>query len=173
MNNIPGFSDERQTASRKWLRRFLVCHPDITLKKAHNLSIAQAMGANPTVIGNWFQLLKKIQDTAGIISPDQIWSGDETGVQNIPKEVKVLGVKHIRTFQQVSSEQGETSTIPIFCQCQRKGVPTTSNPQGPMSSGNVAYEGPRRYSTFSNNERIHYEESFSSIWSTLHQISEA
>ena len=54
-----------------------------------------------------------------------------------------------------------------------KGVPTTSNPQGPMSSGNMVYEGPRRYSTFSNNERIHYEESFSSIWSTLHQISEA
>ena len=104
VNNIPGFSDERQTAGRKWLRGFLVRHPDITLKKAHNLSIARAMGANPTVIGNWFQLLKKIQDTAGIISPDQIWSGDETGVQNVPKEVKVLGVKHIRTFQQVSSE---------------------------------------------------------------------
>ena len=67
VNNLPGFSDERQTAGRKWLCRFLVCHPDITLKKAHNLSIAPAMGANPTVIGNWFQLLKKIQDTAGII----------------------------------------------------------------------------------------------------------
>ena len=72
------------------------------------------MGANPTVIGNWFQLLKKIQDTAGIISPDQIWSGDETGVQNVPKEVKVLEVKHIRTFQQVSLEQGETSTVLSF-----------------------------------------------------------
>ena len=123
VNNIPGFSDERQTAGRKWLRRFLVCHPDITLKKAHNLSIAQAMGANSTVIGNWFQLLKKIQDTAGIISPDQIWSGDETGVQNVPKEVKVLGVKYIRTFQQVSSEQGETSTILSFVSTRGKVCP--------------------------------------------------
>ena len=75
----------------------------------------RAMGANPTVIGNWYQLLKKIQDTAGIISPDQIWSGDETRVQNVLKEVKVLGVKHIRTFQQVSSEQGETSTVLSTC----------------------------------------------------------
>ena len=81
------------------------------------------MGANPTVIGNWFQLLKKIQDTAGIISPDQIWSGDETGVQNVPKEVKVLGVKHIRTFQQVSSEQGETSTILSFVSAGGKVCP--------------------------------------------------
>ena len=81
------------------------------------------MGANPTVIGNWFQLLKKIQDTAWIISPDQIWSGDETGVQNIPMEVKVLGVKHIRTFQQVSSEQGETSTILSFVSAGGKVCP--------------------------------------------------
>ena len=102
---------------------FLVRHPDITLKKAHNLSIARAMGANPTVIGNWFQLLKKIQDTAGIISPDQIWSGDETRVQNVPKEVKVLGAKHIRTFQQVSSEQGETSTVLSFVSAGGKVCP--------------------------------------------------
>ena len=81
------------------------------------------MGANPTVIGNWFQLLKKIQDTAGIISPDQIWSGDETGVQNVPKEVKFLGVKHIRMFQQVSSEQGETSTILSFVSTGGKVCP--------------------------------------------------
>ena len=121
--SIPGFSDERQIAGRKWLHGFLVHHPDITLKKAHNLSIVRAMGANPTVIGNWFQLLKKIQDTAGIISPDQIWSGDETGEQNIPKEVKVLGVKHIRTFQQVSSEQGETSTVLSFVSAAGKVCP--------------------------------------------------
>ena len=114
VNGIPGFSDERQTAGRKWLHGFLLRHPDITLKKAHNLSIARAMGANPTVIGKWFKLLKDIEDTAGIISPDQIWSGDETGIQNVLKEVKVLGMKHIRTFQQVSSEQGETSTVLSF-----------------------------------------------------------
>ena len=81
------------------------------------------MGANPTVIGNWYQLLKKIEDTAGIISPDQIWSGDETRVQNVLKEVKVLGVKHIKTFQQVSSEQGETSTILSFVSGRGKVCP--------------------------------------------------
>ena len=110
-------------AGRKWLRWFLLHHPDITLKKAHNLSIARAMGANPTVIRNWFKLLKDVKDTAGIISPDKIWSGDETGIQNVPKEVKVLGMKHIRTFQQVSSEQGETSTVLSFVSAGGKVCP--------------------------------------------------
>ena len=114
MNGIQGFSEERQLAGQKWLRGFLSRHPQITLKKAHNLSIAHTMGANPTVIGSWFTLLDKIKKTAGITSPDQIWSGDEMGVQNVPKEVKILGLKNIRCFQQVSAEQGETSTILSF-----------------------------------------------------------
>ena len=69
--------------------------PHNNIKKARNLSIARAMGANPTIISQWFDLLKKIQMEVGIVSPAQIWSGDETGVQNVPKEIKVLGIKNI------------------------------------------------------------------------------
>ena len=97
-------------AGRKWLKGFLKYHPEITLKTAKNLSIARAMGANKTVI----KLLKEIKDKFDILSPCQIWSGDETGVQNVPKEVKVLGCKKIRTFQQVSVEQGEMSMVLTF-----------------------------------------------------------
>ena len=86
-------------AGRKWLKGFSKRHPEITLKTAKNLSIAHAMGANETVILNWFKLLKEIKDKFYILSPCQIRSGDETGVQNAPKEVKVLGCKKIRTFQ--------------------------------------------------------------------------
>ena len=53
----------------------------------------------------------------------QIWSGDETGVQNILKEIKVLGYKNIHTFQQVSSEQGETSTVLSFISAAGNVVP--------------------------------------------------
>ena len=81
------------------------------------------MGANPTVIGSWFTLLDKIKKTAGTTSPDQIWSGDEMGVQNVPKEVKVLGLKNICYFQQVSAEQGETSTILFFISAAANVVP--------------------------------------------------
>ena len=81
------------------------------------------MGANPTVISQWFDLLKKIQMEVGIVSPAQIWSGDGTGVQNVPKEIQVLGIKNIRTFQQVSSEQGETLTILSFVNTLGNVVP--------------------------------------------------
>ena len=114
INGITGFSDESQKAGRKWLNGFLKRNPGIHVRKAQNLSIARAMGANPTVIGNWFKLLDEVKQKCQITSPSQIWSGDETGVQNVPKEVKVVGAKNIRTFQQVASEQGETSTILTF-----------------------------------------------------------
>ena len=123
VNGITGFSDERQMAGRKWLSGFLKRYPDISLKKARNLSIARAMGANPMVISQWYSLLKEVKDTVDITSPEQIWSGDETGVQNIPKEIKVLGYKNIRTFQQVSSEQGKTSMVLSFISAARNVVP--------------------------------------------------
>ena len=123
VNNLTGFSDSKQAAGRKWLKGFLARHPTITLKKARNLSIAYAMGANITVISQWFDLLKKIKTEVGIVSPAQIWSGDETGVQNVPKQIKVLGIKNIRTFQQVSLEQGETLTILSFVNALGNVVP--------------------------------------------------
>ena len=119
MNGIEGFSNETQLAGRKWLRGFLSRHSHITLKKA----IACAMGANPTVIRSWFTLLEKIKNTVGITSPDQIWSGDKTGIQNVPKEVKLLALKNIHTFQQVSAEQGETSIILSFISTAGNVVP--------------------------------------------------
>ena len=81
------------------------------------------MGANPTVISQWFDVLKKIHMEVGIVSPAEIWSGNETGIQNVPKEIKVLGIKNIGTFQQVSSEQGEMSTILSFVNALGNVVP--------------------------------------------------
>ena len=106
----------------KWLSGFLKGHPDISLKKARNLSIARAMGANPTIIGQWYSLLKEVMDTVDIMSPEQIWSGDKTGVQNVRKEIKVLGYRKICTFQ-VSSKQGETSMVLSFVSAAGNVVP--------------------------------------------------
>ena len=124
VNNMQGFKNNKNNqAGHKWLNGFLKCHPEITLQTAKNLSIARAMGANPTVISNWFSLLEEIKTKFTILSPCQIWSGDETGIQNVPEEVKVLGVKKIRTFQQVSGEQGETSTVLTFVNAAGQSVP--------------------------------------------------
>ena len=78
---------------------------------------------------------EKIQTEVGIVSPAQIWSGDETGVQNVPKEIKVLGIKNIRTFQQVSLEQGEMSTILSFVNTLENVVPPNDYLQRSASAG--------------------------------------
>ena len=53
-------------------------------------------------------------DDLNITAPDQIWSGDETGVQNVPKEQLVVGEERTPSVIQVSGEQGETSTMLTF-----------------------------------------------------------
>ena len=50
----------------------------------------------------------------GIVSLEQIWPGDETGVQNIPKEDKFLGEVKKALVNQVPADQGETSTVFTF-----------------------------------------------------------
>ena len=49
-----------------------------------------------------------------IVSPEQIWSGDETGVQNIPKEDKFLGEVKKLLVNQAPADQGETNTVLTF-----------------------------------------------------------
>ena len=68
-------------AGKKSVRGFLTEQANITVKTASNLSIARAMGANPTVISEWFKKLKSTLKACGISSPSKVWSGDETGVQ--------------------------------------------------------------------------------------------
>ena len=96
VNNIEGFNNNKNNqAGRIWLKGFLKRHPQITLQTAKNLSIAHAMEANLSVISNLFSLPEEIKTKFRILSPCQIWSGDEIAIQNVPKEVKVLGVKKI------------------------------------------------------------------------------
>ena len=90
----------------------------------------------------------------GIVSPGQIWSGDETGVQNVPKEIKVLGIKNIRTFQQVSSEQGETSTILSFVNALGNVVPPMIIHKG-QRAGYMENQGTWQHSYFSNNKGLY------------------
>ena len=122
-NGLKGFSEHIQMASKKWVKGFLSRHPRITVKKAKNLSIARAMGANPTIISTWFKKLKETLKSCGINSPSQVWSGDETGVQTVPKERKVLALKNMKAYQQVSAEQGETSTVLTFVNGEGNVVP--------------------------------------------------
>ena len=48
------------------------------------------MAVNEPNLGKWFLEYKKVLNDLKINSPEQIWSCDETGVQNVPREEVVL-----------------------------------------------------------------------------------
>ena len=113
-NGFPGIPLEKHKLGRTWARGFLKRFPKLTCWKAVNLSVARAMAANELNVRKWFMEYKKVLNDLNINSPEQIWSGDETGVQNVPKEEVVLCVKGKKAYQIVAAEQGETSTILTF-----------------------------------------------------------
>ena len=78
-------------ASCTWAKCFLRRYPHIKVCQATNLSVARAMVVNEPNIHNWFKEYQQVINTCGIVSLEQIWSGDETGIQNVPKEEKFLG----------------------------------------------------------------------------------
>ena len=72
------------------------------------------MAANEPNICNWFKEYQQVIKTCGIVSPEQIWSGDETGVQNVPKEEKFPGEAKKPMYNQTPPDQGEMSTVLTF-----------------------------------------------------------
>ena len=78
-------------ASCTWAKGFHRRYPHIKVHRVTNLSVVRTMTANEPKICNWFKEYQQVIKTCGIVSPEQIWSGDKTGVQNIPKEEKFLG----------------------------------------------------------------------------------
>ena len=89
--NNERFQCENEMASHSWAKGFLRRYPHIKVYRATNLSVTRAMAANEPNICNWFKEYQQVIKTCGIVSPEQIWSCDDTGVQNIPKEERFLG----------------------------------------------------------------------------------
>ena len=83
-------------------------------RSAVNLSIAQAMSGNEPNVAKWFRKYEQVLHDLRIVSPEQIWSGDESGVQNIPKERNVIAVAKKPCVSTVGAEKGETTSILTF-----------------------------------------------------------
>lgn len=122
-NSIKGFSQRTKMAGRKWLKNFLQRHPIVRAKKAKNLSTGRAQKSNPIIIHDWFDRYTDFLNELGVDSPYQIWNGDETGLQNVPKEREVVGVTGHQAYQQVSAEQGELSTTLVFVNAVGEYIP--------------------------------------------------
>ena len=110
INSIKGFLTINKNAGYKWARGYLARNPDIVLKKCSNISVARAMAANPTNIHQWFAKYLAVLEQFNIQSPEQIWSGYDTGVQNVPAVSKVLGHHNTTAQRQVSFSSHSSSS---------------------------------------------------------------
>ena len=95
----PGFSSTKKRAGRAWRKGFMDRKPWLRKKNAQNLSAARAMAANPVQVDKFFDLLKKwVRDWEKEFKPHHIWNVDETGITDVPKERKVIGITGEHVF---------------------------------------------------------------------------
>ena len=122
--NRKGFSPIKKKAGRAWLRGFMQRHPRLRKKNAQNLSAARAMGANPVQIEKFFdQLIQWVRKFGIEFRPNHIWNVDESGIADVPKPQKVIGVVKERAFQTVADEKGTNTTLLTFVSAGGLHVP--------------------------------------------------
>ena len=69
------------------------------------------MAANEPNIKKWFKEYAEVLQKLHIESSEYIWSGDETGIQTVPKEELYLGEVNEPLYSTVSADQGEMPSI--------------------------------------------------------------
>ena len=98
--------------------------PRLRKKNAQNLSAARAMAANPVQVDKFFELLKQWVRAWEIeFKPNNVWNVDETGISDVPKECRVIGISGERVFQTMADEKGTTTTVVTFVSAGGLHVP--------------------------------------------------
>ena len=123
-SNRRGFSPLKKHAGRSWLKGFLARYPQLKKKVSQNLSIVHAIGANPTQVGNFFNLYSRWIHQWGLeYQPNHIWNVDECGISDVPQTQKVIGLVGERPFQTVSGEKPVNTTLLTYVSAGGLHVP--------------------------------------------------
>jgi hypothetical protein len=98
--------------SHKWERGF--CNRE-GLKKMtpRNMSLQRAMASGAKTVDTFFEKYKKLREENNINSRN-IWNIDETGMDTIPVNPKVIGVKGQQAQMIVSGERGTRTSVATF-----------------------------------------------------------
>ena len=122
--NRPGFSPTKKKAGRACRKGFMCRKPRLRKKNAQNLSAARAMAVNPVQVDKFFELLKQWVRAWEIeFKPNNVWNVDETGISDVPKERRVIGISGEGVFQTVADEKGTTTTVVTFVSAGGLHVP--------------------------------------------------
>jgi hypothetical protein len=107
------FNEETKMAGRDWVDRFMKRNRKILVeKKVTNIARHRALCANENVMDVWFQRYTNlIKNDLQINNPMYVWNIDECGLQNIPRESKVLGRPGQKAYRLTSGDKGTTTTL--------------------------------------------------------------
>ena len=81
------------------------------------------MCANKPTIDKFFNMYKDPLKQFNIKNPMHIWNTDESGIQDILKEEKAIGVVGEKVHMMSPKEQGETTTILMFANAHGQVFP--------------------------------------------------
>ena len=111
-NHRKGFSPEKKIAGKWWLKGFMGRFPDLRKKNAKNLSLHRAQCANSEQVAKWFRIYKGLLNKLELkYKPYNIWNIDETGIPDLPKEQRVIGVVGEQASQTVPGEKPVNTTL--------------------------------------------------------------
>ena len=114
----------QKKAGRAWRKGFMCRKPCLRKKNAQNLLAARAMAVNPVQVDKFFELLKQwVRDWEIEFKPNNMWNVDETGISDVPKERRVIGISGEHVFQTVADEKGTTTTVVAFVSAGGLHVP--------------------------------------------------
>lgn len=105
-----------------FFKEFIVCHPDLTLRRPEPTSIAKARGFNKHQVYRFFYIIKtKIEKHQ--IGATRLYNMDDTRVQtSANKPPRILTKSDKKQVGLIAStEQGRTTTIIIICWCNAAG----------------------------------------------------
>ncbi|XP_072398081.1 uncharacterized protein [Diabrotica undecimpunctata] len=106
------FSNESKAAGKKWVRLFFKRHPELSLRRPQNLSMARAKGFAKENVDKYFSILKPELEKINF-DPSKIFNVDETGIfvvqHKATRVVTCKGKKQVHKL--LSAERGSTTTV--------------------------------------------------------------
>ena len=81
------FNNEFKMAGVDWLRGFMSCNPQLSIRTPQATSVSRAVGFNKPKLNQFFSVYKSLFEEHKF-SAKQLWSMNETGVINVHKLIE-------------------------------------------------------------------------------------
>jgi hypothetical protein len=106
---------------KHWASRFIARYPDIAHRVAESLRLSKQRAVSRETIAAWFSLYKQFSDGLG---PDQIFSGDETGIKgDVVTRVRVLAKRGSRDARAAGGSDADHTSILHFANARGVSLP--------------------------------------------------